>query len=345
MEIKFVKLFLIAVCILSSFLSISQEIKGTVFDENKNPIQGVSIYLDGTTTGTSTDLNGEFSIKSQKINTSLIISFIGYETIYVNEPFKNNNQKFYLAVKNESLPEIVIRKELFTRKQKMRVFKAYFLGKTKAGKLCKIANEKDIEFEYDYDKNILSATSKIPVQIINSYLGYDLSFDIYKFTIHFNSKSISEFDVTNSLFLGTTLYKSISESEQVIQRRKSIFYGSKAHFFKNLTKGNWDKKNFILFKGSFQVNANEHFLITNELNFYKVNILQNDFSKIIKSKDVFKASFNLLYNNKLQSRVIFHAATFYVDDFGNNSDGDKIEFGGTLAKGKVGDLLPLNYEP
>ena len=345
MKIKFVKLSFIVVCILSSFLCISQEIKGTVFDENKKPVQGVSIYLDGTTTGTSTDLNGEFSIKSQKINTSLIISSVGYETIYVSDPFQNNNQKFYLTVKNESLQEIVIRKELFTRKQKMRVFKAYFLGKTKAGKLCKIANEQDIELEYDYDKNILSATSKIPVQIINSYLGYDLSFDIYKFNIYFNVKSISEFDVNKSMFLGTTLYKTTSESEQIINRRKNVFYGSKAHFFKNLTKGIWDKKDFILFKGSFQVNASEHFLVTNEINLYKITILKNDLSKIIMSKDVFKANFNLLYNKKLQSRVIFNTVTFYVDDFGNNSDGEKIEFGGALSESKIGDLLPINYEP
>ncbi len=259
MKIKFLKISFIIICFFSSFKCISQEIKGTIFDENKKPVQGVSIYLDGTTTGTSTDINGEFSIKSLKINTSLIISFVGYETIYVNDPFQNNNQKFYLTVKNESLQEIVIRKELFTRKQKMKVFKAYFLGRTKAGKLCKIMNEDDIDLQYDYDKNILSATSKNPVQIVNSYLGYDVSFDIYKFNIFFNFKSIKETDVSRSLFLGTTLYKTTSESEQVTKRRKHVFYGSKAHFFRNLTKGIWDKKNFLLFKGSFQTIPSEYF--------------------------------------------------------------------------------------
>ncbi len=63
------------------------------------------------------------------------------------------------------------------------------------------------------------------------------------------------------------------------------------------------------------------------------------------SKDIFKANFSLLYNKKLQSRVIFSTDTFYVDDFGNNSDGENIEFGGALSDSKIGDLLPINYKP
>ncbi len=345
MKIRFARFVFIIFCVLHPFFAISQEISGSVFDENKKPMQGVSIYLDGTTTGTSTDVNGEFSIKSQKISTSLVISYVGYETVYLSDPFQNKNQKFYLTVKNESLKEIVIRKELFSRNQKMKIFRAYFLGRTKAGKLCKIINEDDIDFDYDYDKNTLTATSKNPVKIVNSYLGYDVNFDIYKFNIFFNSKSISEHNVVKSMFLGTTLYKTTSESDVFIKRRKNVFYGSAAHFYRNLTKGIWDKKNFLLFKGSSVTRANEHFLVTKETNLYKVTVLKNDLSKIVMDNKNFKANFNLLYNKKEQSRVIFSTNTFFVDDFGNNTDGENIEFGGALSESKLGDLLPINYEP
>ena len=80
-------------------------------------------------------------------------------------------------------------------------------------------------------------------------------------------------------------------------------------------------------------------------NLYKVTVLKNDLTKIVIDNNNFKANFNLLYNKNAQSRVIFSTNTFFVDDFGNNTDGENIEFGGALSESKLGDLLPINYEP
>ena len=101
----------------------------------------------------------------------------------------------------------------------------------------------------------------------------------------------------------------------------------------------------MLFKGSFQTKSDDHFLITDEGDLFKVHILSNDLAKLKLDKDIFKSSFNLLYNNSDQSKVIFSCATFYVDKFGNNNNGENIEFSGQLSLLKVGDLLPINYEP
>lgn len=38
-------------------------IKGTVIDANNDPLLGVTIMVKGTTTGTITDVDGNFSIK------------------------------------------------------------------------------------------------------------------------------------------------------------------------------------------------------------------------------------------------------------------------------------------
>jgi hypothetical protein len=323
----------------------AQEIKGVVFDENIKPVQGISVYLDGTTTGFITNSKGEFLLKSQKINTSLVISAVGYETIYVENPFEKNNQQFYLSVKNEDLQEIVIRKEMFSRKQKLLVFKTYFLGDTRAGKACVILNENDIDLDYDYNKNTLTASCKNPIQISNLYLGYEVGFTIYKFNVQFSQKSIKTNDVQRSVFLGTTFYKSVLDSKKIIKRRKEVFLGSKAHFFKNLTQNVWNKKNFLLFKGSFPTKSDNHFLITDQGDLFKIDILSNDLAKLKFEKDIFKSSFNVLYNNSNQSKVIFGCSIFFVDKFGNNSNGENIDFSGHLSLAKVGDLLPINYEP
>lgn len=56
------------------------QVTGTVNDETGSPLPGVSILLKGTTTGTTTDLDGKYSISAPSDGV-LIFSFIGYNTI------------------------------------------------------------------------------------------------------------------------------------------------------------------------------------------------------------------------------------------------------------------------
>ncbi len=63
-------------------------INGKIIDERGVPLMGVNIVLKGTTKGTTTDVNGNFSLGSQPNNNLvLIISYIGYKSqeIITNE--------------------------------------------------------------------------------------------------------------------------------------------------------------------------------------------------------------------------------------------------------------------
>ena len=54
-------------------------VRGTVVDETGEPLAGVSVIIQGTTTGTSTDFEGRFEIKAKR-GAVLEISFVGFET-------------------------------------------------------------------------------------------------------------------------------------------------------------------------------------------------------------------------------------------------------------------------
>src|SRR5690606_40375673 len=57
---------------------LGQTVRGTVTSSADNaPIPGVNIVVKGTTTGTTTDVNGDFSIRV-KPEDILVFSFIGY---------------------------------------------------------------------------------------------------------------------------------------------------------------------------------------------------------------------------------------------------------------------------
>ncbi|KAA6316548.1 TonB-dependent receptor SusC, partial [termite gut metagenome] len=73
-------LFAVCVCICTFPLFAQQgfKITGTVADESGEPLPGTSVVIRGTSTGTTTDTNGEFTISVPSDTTVLQISFMGY---------------------------------------------------------------------------------------------------------------------------------------------------------------------------------------------------------------------------------------------------------------------------
>ena len=60
------------------FVSTAQ-IKGIITDKNNEPLSSVSIYLDKTNTGTTSNDNGEYVLTlSKKGNYTVVFQFLGY---------------------------------------------------------------------------------------------------------------------------------------------------------------------------------------------------------------------------------------------------------------------------
>lgn len=58
-------------------------VKGKITDERGQPMPGVTIVVKGTSTGVSSDNNGEYTITTTGELNTLIISFIGYKTVEI----------------------------------------------------------------------------------------------------------------------------------------------------------------------------------------------------------------------------------------------------------------------
>jgi TonB-linked SusC/RagA family outer membrane protein len=65
--------------------SVAQQnrITGNVKDENKQPLPGVTIIIKGTTNGTVTDIDGNYSIPNVPDGATLIFSFVGMKTVEI----------------------------------------------------------------------------------------------------------------------------------------------------------------------------------------------------------------------------------------------------------------------
>ena len=72
----------------SSALHAQNLVTGKVSDKAGQPLPGVNVIKKGTTSGTSTDASGNFSIEASS-NDILVVSFIGYqsqEVVVVRRP-------------------------------------------------------------------------------------------------------------------------------------------------------------------------------------------------------------------------------------------------------------------
>jgi iron complex outermembrane receptor protein len=63
----------------TSSLVFGQTVSGVVTDDSSQPVPGVSVVVKGTTTGTTTDFDGKYSLNANNGDT-LVFSYVGYET-------------------------------------------------------------------------------------------------------------------------------------------------------------------------------------------------------------------------------------------------------------------------
>ena len=68
----------------------SLTINGKVTDDNGDPLPGVNILVKGTTSGTNTDVNGDYNIVVSNSNAVLIFTYIGFLTQEVSVTGRQN---------------------------------------------------------------------------------------------------------------------------------------------------------------------------------------------------------------------------------------------------------------
>ncbi|HNQ13308.1 MAG TPA: TonB-dependent receptor [Bacteroidia bacterium] len=116
--------FKISLCcfcfILSGIKGIAQTISGTVFDQNTNEsLIGVTILVKNTTVGTTTDLDGKFSLDvKQALPVTLVFSYIGYVSKEVAVSNTNTPLKIKLGSDEILLKDVEISDTRLTEKQR-----------------------------------------------------------------------------------------------------------------------------------------------------------------------------------------------------------------------------------
>jgi hypothetical protein len=339
----------------------AQQVTGIVYDKKtQEPMEGVTVYFDNTTRGTITNSKGAFKIEiNQDIRTSLVVSFLGYRKIVQNDYSEDKVYTFYLEEELSVLNEIYLsskktpskkkdsdadEKEIWSREHKLREFKKHFLGDSKQALSCDILNEEDIILAFDKSSEKLTASSNKPIRIKNRYLDYEIAYDLQEFQVQFVRDTLyNEIWKTTNFFYsptiiyyeGTSFYKTLDEnpSERIVERRMDAYQGSILHFMRAIYSGRLSEEGFNFFYEKHQISQEYAIIVTEtenpnlkEVCFLKPNLVVGD-------------TFNSF------SKIILNEMCIYIDSFGNHSPIKAITFYDFMGNQRVGDALPLDYEP
>ncbi|MEJ8801169.1 carboxypeptidase-like regulatory domain-containing protein [Pontibacter sp. H249] len=221
-------------------------IKGRVIDEAIDaPIEFVSVYVNTTTIGATTNAKGEFALQVPAGRYELIVSYLGYEPIIyqVNTDELPKSILFKLRPKANELKEVIVEGKRDPEwYQNLEVFKQNFLGKSEFGKQCRLLNPEVLTITFDPETALLEVKSDEPLLVENPALGYKIEYLLADFKYYMRDGYM--------VFLGYPKYALMkggqSKQRRWAKHRERAYLGSAMHFVRALREQQLVEQGFNL---------------------------------------------------------------------------------------------------
>ncbi len=243
-------------CMLAILLAkgaTGQELTGSVIDQTTLlPIQGVALFISGTTIGCTTNAEGKFSLKLPFTPCILIADHVSYDAFI--KPMDSADQlQISLKPSVFEIEEVQVRADNH-RKRNLRYFYAHF-NQDDRGQV-KVLNDSVLYFVRD--KMHFVARCYDPLIIENETLGYRITAIIKSFqvTVHdgpngpqlpLNSANGGEVINMDGYFYYEPLEKIHPEKKDIYEvNRWKAFYGSYRHFLQALYYDNFSEQGFLV---------------------------------------------------------------------------------------------------
>ena len=68
------------VLILSIHISAQTKVRGTVYDQDHQPVAFANVLFKNSSEGVISDFDGNFLLESENDHSSIVVSFVGFET-------------------------------------------------------------------------------------------------------------------------------------------------------------------------------------------------------------------------------------------------------------------------
>lgn len=349
-------------------------VSGVVYDENRDPLYGVNVFLDGTTIGVSSDLAGRFELKGIPAGLyNIVFSHVGYENAVYQLSETNGGERIQnhqMAVKVGALEEVAVVGDRIDKSEGnwqsyYNTFKKELIGQSKNAEQCVIENPESLNFTYKENSDMLKAYTQLPIKIRNDALGYRISYFLESF----------EKEKESLRFRGKIRFSNlqpISEREKRAWRknRKKSYLGSFNHFkqallnkelkkegfyiyqvknLQNLDKGKENmlsESDIVIFKGNYyELEFKNYLLIEYRGEKESLDFLENSKSTSILYPDQVNADGVLMKNPENQISIIrLLKGPIRLDFSGEIIDRFGITSYGYWSWERTAELVPINYD-
>ena len=350
-------------------------VAGTVYDENGAPLNNTNVFLDGTTIGVSSDIDGNYRLESIPPGFyDIVFSHVGYENA-VYQVLETNGgariQSHQMELDLVQLEEVEVISNRISRKTESwqryyTIFQEEILGQSKNAKQCVIENPEALDFTYNEDQKTLRAFSRLPLQIRNDALGYRISYFLESFRK----------DESDLRFRGNIRFRNLkpfngNEKREWQKNRRIGYNGSFNHFKKSLLNGELRKEGFRIYEvkrlENFEIKK-ENGLEASDIIVFKGDHYRLDFKDFLaieyrKEKEsldflINSESVGIIYSNLLTSEghlrkdpgnqisvLKLLRSSVRLDLSGEVLDRFGLTTYGYWAWERTADLVPVNYDP
>lgn len=346
---------LLSLLFFISFATSAQQysISGIIKNAKGAGIESVTVFLDGSIRATMTNAKGQFDMPYINPGTyQLMITMVGHAPIKKNVIIRDKSAYIdtVLQVRPVMLSQVSIGGKSLND-QYYKLFLKMFLGESANAKSCTILNPKQIEFSTE--KKLLKAYTDDFLIIENKNLGYRIKYLLRKF----------EYDMANprTFYEGESIFEDMPGTpEQKLKwtaNRQKAYYGSLMHYLRALHTNKTMEEGFLTYQilsremppVVIAPNAVYTEQLINRVDSTFINFRYKDLLYSIYDKK--KASEQIKPVKELTAIVaVAKTGSIFrldaeIDKQGSYSDYKNYEIHGYWGQKRLGDQLPLEYNP
>lgn len=257
-------------------------ISGTVISETDGqPIVGVSVFINNSTIGTVTDVNGNFMLRNLSTGKhEIVVSIVGYHKLSAVVEVPSSPLKIQLKEKVTELKEVeIIAFDKNGWQNWGKLFMDTFIGTTFNAEKTQLKNRKDLRFKFYKSEQILVVSAVKPLIIENKSLGYDLEYHLETFEINFPKKT--------SLYAGYPFFKEHKKpSKKQLENRRLTYDASLIKFMRSLYHGKTAEEGYLIRKLEVKKNL-EKVRVRQIRDLHVKSKIKYDGKVVITSEDLF----------------------------------------------------------
>lgn len=249
---KCIYFLLILLCTSTSLIGQNGIVSGVVLDSHTgDPLPFANVFLNNTTLGKATDMNGKFRLEALPEGaTEIVASFVGYLPQYKSVLIRNNKE-IVLELKLRPLEKELEGVELSSRRDRrwerqLTRFSRVFLGEDHIASETKILNPWILDFEDGRDEGGLpyfAAKADKPLEIENHALGYKINYflkDFKQTRRGFNFKGLVQYTEMSTM--------DQAEADKWHTNRQRMYLGSTRHLFKAMINNDLEEQGYRIYQ-------------------------------------------------------------------------------------------------